>query len=120
MAGQSRTSSIDVDVDSALFQAALQEQLKRIGLRTEGAVLRLAIDVQNRARELAPVDTGRLRSSINHKPGRDGSGYYVDVGSNVEYAPHIEFGTSRAPAQPYLRPALAEAVADGLDVQGVA
>lgn len=117
MAGQKRTSTIDIDLDATLFTAALQEQLKQLGLRTESAVLRLAIDTQNRARELAPVDTGRLRASITHIPGRDGSGYYVDVGSNVEYAPFIEFGTSKQPAQPYLRPALAEAVAAGLNVK---
>jgi HK97 gp10 family phage protein len=27
------------------------------------------------------------------------------VGSNVDYAPFVEFGTSRQAAQPYLRPA---------------
>jgi HK97 gp10 family phage protein len=80
-------------------------------------VLRLAIDVQNRARQLSPVDTGRLRSSINHKAGRDRKGYYVDVGSNVKYAPFVEFGTMKQPAQPYLRPALAEAVRAGLKIK---
>lgn len=28
------------------------------------------------------------------------------VGTNVEYAPYVEFGTSRMGAQPYLRPAV--------------
>ena len=32
------------------------------------------------------------------------------VGSNVEYAIHVEFGTSRQEAQPYLRPAARRAV----------
>lgn len=117
MAGQSRTSAIDIDLDATAFTAALQQQLAQLELRTEDAVLRLAIDTQNRARELAPVQTGRLRASITHVPGRDGKGYYVDVGSNVEYAPFVEFGTSKQPAQPYLRPALAEAVAAGLNIR---
>lgn len=120
MAGQSRTSQIDINIDAAAFSAELQQQLQQLGLRTERAVLRLAIDTQNRARELCPVDTGRLRASITHVPGRDSNGYYVDVGSNVEYAPFIEFGTIKQPAQPYLRPALAEAVAAGLNVAGAA
>ncbi len=118
MAGQRRTSSIEID--DAAFQAALQKQIKQLGLRSEKAVLRLAIETQNRARELCPVDTGRLRSSITHIPGRDSRGYFVDVGSNVEYAAPVEFGTSRAPGQPFLRPALAEAVQAGLDVRGAA
>ncbi len=118
MAGQRRTSSIEID--DAAFQAALQREIKQLGLNTERSVLRLALDTQNRARELCPVDTGRLRSSITHVPGRDSRGYFVDVGSNVEYAPHVEFGTQNAPAQPFLRPALAEAVRAGIDVRGAA
>jgi HK97 gp10 family phage protein len=39
--------------------------------------------------------------------GRDGSGFYVQIGTNVSYAAFVEFGTSRMAAKPYLRPALA-------------
>lgn len=54
------------------------------------------------------VDTGRLRASITHRlegGGRDTrtKGY---VGTNVEYAPYLEFGTSRMAARPFLTPAL--------------
>ena len=57
------------------------------------------------------VDTGRLRSSISHAPGRDANGIpYVDVGTNVFYARHLELGfTSRAGnffRYPFLVPAL--------------
>lgn len=34
------------------------------------------------------------------------------VGTNVEYAVYVEFGTSRMEAQPYLRPAAEQAVAE--------
>lgn len=37
------------------------------------------------------VDTGRLRNSITHKV----SGDAVYIGTNVQYARYIEFGTSR-------------------------
>jgi hypothetical protein len=43
------------------------------------------------------------------------------VGSNVSYSVHVEYGTSRMQAQPYLRPAVERAVreldtiADGAD-----
>lgn len=51
--------------------------------------------------------TGRLRASIRwHLPGSDDRGMFVDVGSNVVYAPFVEQGTSRMAARPYLRPAL--------------
>jgi len=46
------------------------------------------------------VQTGRLRSSITWQLGRDGLSQYVDVGSNVEYARHVE------DRYPYLKPAL--------------
>lgn len=52
------------------------------------------------------VRTGRLRSSITWTIGRDSEGLYADVGSNVAYARYVEMGTDRAPAYPYLRPAV--------------
>ena len=52
-----------------------------------------------------PVDTGRLRNSISH--GKEGDDTMV-VGTNVEYAPYVELGTSRMSAQPYLAPAIDE------------
>ena len=51
-----------------------------------------------------PVDTGRLRNSITHE--RNDKEGYVQVGTNVEYAPYVEYGTSRQSAQPYLTPAI--------------
>lgn len=52
------------------------------------------------------VRTGRLRASITWRPGEDDASPYVDVGTNVEYAPYVELGTRRMAARPYLRPAL--------------
>jgi len=40
---------------------------------------------------LVPVDTGRLKGSINYKVNRNEM--TVRIGTNVEYAPYIEFGT---------------------------
>jgi len=63
--------------------------------------------VEATAKENASVyaDTGLLMNSIDHKL------YPVElkgtVGTNVEYAPAQEFGTSKMGAQPYLYPALA-------------
>jgi phage gpG-like protein len=38
------------------------------------------------------VQTGRLRASITHQLGEDPLGLYVDIGTNVEYAPYVELG----------------------------
>lgn len=53
-------------------------------------VRKTAVRVEGRAKELVPVDTGRLRSSITHEI--DASGFSGTVGTNVEYARDVEFG----------------------------
>ncbi len=50
-----------------------------------------AINVQREAKGRCPVDTGRLRSSIRATFYADGLA--AEVGTDVEYAPHVEFGT---------------------------
>lgn len=129
------------------FATALDRSLVRIGLSAEGYAI-----------NLCPVDTGYLRNSITFalsgesanktayrakvkkgaKPGQysgtapdEPKGKAVYIGSNVEYAAHVELGTGNnnvggrptpwayqddkgnwhhtngQRAQPYLRPALA-------------
>lgn len=60
------------------------------------------------AKRLVPVDTGTLQGSIAvvepaHMDGDTVSGSY---GTSVDYALHVEFGTSKMAAQPYLRPSM--------------
>ena len=54
---------------------------------------RVSITIENRARTNAPVDTGRLRSSLAHEIDAAPIPLYAQVGSNVEYAPMVEYGT---------------------------
>lgn len=80
---------------------------------------RRGLAVESSAKGFAPVDTGRLRSSIRMNPGPDASAYVVcvqlvtstgaavTIGSDVEYAGYQELGTRYMPAHPYLRPGLA-------------
>lgn len=65
---------------------------------------RATLLVERTAKQLCPVRTGTLRRSITHVMALDGRSAFV--GSNVEYAPHVEMGTVKMAAQPYLRPAL--------------
>ena len=60
------------------------------------------------AKRLCPVDTGRLRNSITYEVSDAESTMYL--GTNVEYAPYVEMGTSRTRAQPFIKPALADNV----------
>lgn len=49
------------------------------------------------------VDSGRLRASIGVQ--KRGEGHYR-VGTNVEYAPLLEFGTRKMAPRPFMRPAV--------------
>lgn len=60
--------------------------------------------VRTRAREIVPVDTGRLRKSIAIRDIPDGKG----IGPDTDYDIYVEFGTERMAKQPYMRPALDE------------
>ena len=79
-------------------------------------LLRRAQRVESRAKLNASgrpgprVRTGRLRASITHQLIQGGpTGLRARIGSNVHYAGYVEYGTARAPAYPYLRPALVAA-----------
>jgi HK97 gp10 family phage protein len=101
-----------------------QLRVKAILASPEGpvakAVLRVIAKGERYAKQMAPVDTGRLRSSISHRLDYEGSGIAGDgpgfvgiVGTNVEYAPHVEFGTVRMGPQAFLRPGVEQAVQEG-------
>lgn len=51
--------------------------------------------------------TGRLKTSIAYEVTESSRGVEARVGTNVQYALHLELGTSRMAARPFLRPALA-------------
>ena len=82
------------EVESEMEQAVIRG-LEAIGLTAEGY-----------AKLACPVDTGRLRNSISHAV--DEADGVVYIGTNVEYAPYVEYGTSKMKAQPYLKPAATE------------
>jgi HK97 gp10 family phage protein len=60
-----------------------------------------AEEVLQAAKAKVPVATGRLSDSLRVRREADD----VFVGTDVEYAAFVEFGTHDAPAQPFLRPA---------------
>lgn len=87
-------------------EAALRELFESADGPVGKDLARRAVRVETAAKRLAPVDTGRLRSSISRELGRDGRGLFAQIGTIVDYGPYVEFGTSRMRPQPYLRPAL--------------
>lgn len=112
MAGQSATFVLE---NEAAFMASLKAAMQEVEAKSVKALHALGIETQNEARRYCPVDTGRLRSSIRcTAPAKDLRGWYVEVGTNVQYAALVEFGTRRMRAQPYLRPGLLAAARKGI------
>lgn len=74
-----------------------------VGIAVQNELDRAALMVESAAKRNTPVDTGRLRSSIVRQ---DFGPFRRSVGTNVEYAIHVEFGTRYQRAQPFLYPAL--------------
>lgn len=69
--------------------------------------------VEQRTRQKAPVDTGRLKRSYTFVIRMLGKLRAVAyVGTNVEYSIFVERGTKFMKAQPHLSPALKESISD--------
>lgn len=81
------------------ISAEVEDTAKRVVSNT-------ALQIESDAKRLTPVDTGTLRRSIN--TSIENSGMTGIVSTNIEYAIHVEFGTSRQTAQPYMTPAYAQ------------
>ena len=88
---------VDYKDNSKQVLSALEKGIKN-GLEAIG------LTAETYAKKETPVDTGRLRNSISHTV--DGEAAYI--GSNVEYAPYVELGTSRAKSHHMLQKAATE------------
>lgn len=58
------------------------------------------------AQAMCPVRTGNLRDSLNIQYSGSGTQTTAAIGTDVEYAPYVEFGTRYMDAEPFLYPAL--------------
>lgn len=94
---------VTITSNADAFKDGLRDALPKI-LESWGIV------AEGYAKLNCPVDTGRLRNSITHE--RDDEEGQVQIGTNVEYAPYVEYGTSRMKAQPYLEPAILDNISE--------
>lgn len=101
-----------IDWNERSFLRGLDRGLERYEDDAERALDASTDGIVDRARALAPVDEGNLRDSIHKQAGQDANGPYVDVVADDEAAIYQEFGTSEMDANPFLRPAFAEAPAE--------
>lgn len=119
------------------------EVIKRIKQRVIDQLTLVGEYIEGDAKLRCPVDLGNLRNSINYKV--DENELSVIIGTNVEYAAYVEFGTGEFAEdgegrkggwfyvndkgethftfgnkpQPYLRPALLENEEEIKNIMGV-
>ena len=67
----------------------LQKLIELSNIDLEPAIEKACLLVENEAKRNCPVDNGELRASITHET----SEYEGEVGSDLEYAPYVEYGT---------------------------
>lgn len=81
---------------TAAQKSKLKEKMNRLVLQNRkglvNAMSAAGLDMQNKAKEYAPVDTGRLRQSIRKETLDNGLG--VKISTNVVYAAIQNSGTS--------------------------
>lgn len=98
------------DVRVVLDDEALREFFQSADGPVARHLLSLAAQIERLAKLYCPVDTGRLRASIATLLVQGDAGLEAWVGTNVEYAIFVEFGTWKMEPRSFLRRALAEVV----------
>jgi HK97 gp10 family phage protein len=86
------------------FQAAMERFDGGMQRYVHRQLASWAADVKALAKQLAPVRTGHLRSSIYAKIQE----WVAEIGAEASYAMFVEFGTRYMAARPYLYPAIQE------------
>ncbi len=106
-------------VANIVFNDGTKAAIEQIKKTRDVALMESAIVMEGNIALRCPVDTGHLRQSIGRKvrlydgvsgeekndglesyPPNEGEAY---VGTNVEYAPYVEYGTKYQRAQSYMR-----------------
>lgn len=100
------SASTSAQINTREYERGLRRVFGRMSDDVARAVDRTRIDVQNEARRRAPVDTGRLRSSIVSRAEGGGRSLGYVVGSNVNYAAAVEYGTAPHVIKPKYKQAL--------------
>jgi HK97 gp10 family phage protein len=85
--------------------ADFNRKIALLATKCEGGIKNALMEggaiIETACKELAPVDTGRLRASITHEATGDKE---VIIAPHTDYAQYLEFGTSKMEAQPYMKP----------------
>lgn len=116
-------NGISVELTADNLDQVLEEFAEQVEAGLEAIGLQAERHAKENITRNGTVDTGLLRNSISHTV--DSGDKAVYIGTNVEYAPYVEYGHKQevgryvpaigkrlvkphVPAQPYLRPAASE------------
>lgn len=100
--------TVSVRIDTAIIDALSAAA----PAKAKAAVMKGAFMIEGDAKQMAPVDTGALRNSIESE---EGQGISAVVHDGVEYGIWQELGTRKMAAQPFMIPAMeknADAIRD--------
>lgn len=86
---------IDVEADVSSVIKALAEYGGRVQEDTVDLLDESVLNIERKAKRNAPVNVGRLRSSIAAEPVRNKKKPFASVVVNARYAPYVEFGTKQ-------------------------
>ncbi len=108
----------DIAEQVAALQAKFRSRAEKLDSDTKKAINSCALKVERYIKESmtpngpsAPgeppaVDTGRLRASITHRVETESGEVVAYVGTNVEYAKDLEFGTVKMQPRPFMVPGI--------------
>jgi HK97 gp10 family phage protein len=99
MGAQAFTEGIKLDT------SVLDKMTAEMKPRASAIVNTYGLAIASEAAQNAPVDTGALRNSIMSESHMENELLYI-VQDGVDYGVFVEFGTSRAAAQPFFIPAV--------------
>ena len=79
--------------DNSAFKNSLGAAADQIVKELQQNVTKAALLVEGEAKKNCPVDEGLLRASITHEVKTDGQKITGYIGSNLDYAPYVHYGT---------------------------
>ena len=103
--------SLQVDLEGVNELRSLADDMPaNLQAKVMGVMMDWAEQAVNFAKSMVPVRTGRLQESIHSESGDEPMSLKLVADAQADngeyYGPFVEFGTSRMPAQPFLRPAV--------------
>jgi HK97 gp10 family phage protein len=82
---------------------ALEGNADRIPAQASAVARKSGLDIEARAKQTVPVDTGATKNSIGMDVDEvNGESVEVTVGPQTWYAPLLEAGTERMPPRPFM------------------